>query len=225
MSWLFSRVLVEESLRLNFSDTESSALLSGMPTAQAYWSRGRQTDRYDLSQFGMTCERLTEDLGAELLTSFRAAFPARHTAAHLEAARWLTISGRKCDGSWQMSLPGSYSPRTSADARSIERPTTSKRWATPSAACLLPRRTWVLTTFGRDIGYLHTPTVAANYCAPSMQKHACARSFLRVFGKVSRQAHEYLMGWPAGWTALEPLAMDRFQVWRRQHSPRLPQSL
>jgi hypothetical protein len=53
MSWLFSRALVEESLAANFSEAESSALLSGMPTAQAYWSRGKQTDAYDLSQFGM----------------------------------------------------------------------------------------------------------------------------------------------------------------------------
>ncbi len=29
---------------------------------------------------------------------------------------------------------------------------------------------------------------------------------------------EWLMGWPIGWTALEPLAMDRFREWQRQHS-------
>jgi DNA (cytosine-5)-methyltransferase 1 len=28
---------------------------------------------------------------------------------------------------------------------------------------------------------------------------------------------EWLMGWPLGWTALEPLAMDRFQQWLRLH--------
>lgn len=28
---------------------------------------------------------------------------------------------------------------------------------------------------------------------------------------------EWLMGWPIGWTALQPLAMDRFREWQRQH--------
>lgn len=28
---------------------------------------------------------------------------------------------------------------------------------------------------------------------------------------------EWLMGWPMGWTAIEPLEMDRYQQWRRQH--------
>jgi hypothetical protein len=29
---------------------------------------------------------------------------------------------------------------------------------------------------------------------------------------------EWLMGWPIGWTALQPLAMDKFREWRQQHS-------
>jgi hypothetical protein len=28
---------------------------------------------------------------------------------------------------------------------------------------------------------------------------------------------EWLMGWPIGWTALPPLATDRFRAWLRQH--------
>ncbi len=28
---------------------------------------------------------------------------------------------------------------------------------------------------------------------------------------------EYLMGWPIGWTALEPLGMDRFRLWLQRH--------
>jgi hypothetical protein len=28
---------------------------------------------------------------------------------------------------------------------------------------------------------------------------------------------EWLMGWPMGWTALEPLAMDRFRQWLNWH--------
>jgi hypothetical protein len=28
---------------------------------------------------------------------------------------------------------------------------------------------------------------------------------------------DWLMGWPIGWSALAPLAMDRFQQWRQWH--------
>ncbi len=36
---------------------------------------------------------------------------------------------------------------------------------------------------------------------------------------------EWLMGWPIGWTDLRPLATDKFQEWRQQHSPRSQQKL
>jgi hypothetical protein len=38
-----------------------------------------------------------------------------------------------------------------------------------------------------------------------------------VTGQLNPTWVEWLMGWPIGWTDLEPLAMDRFQEWLRQH--------
>lgn len=219
MSWLFSRALVEESLRANFSEIESSALLSGIPAAQAYWSRGKQTDPYDLSQFGMTCERLTEDLGAETLTLFLAGFRARSTAAHLAGAAWQKTSGRNSSGSWQMPLQGLSLPRTSHAKPSTPQQTTSRRWVTPSAALPYPRQTWVRTTFGSGTGFLHTPTHTANYACASMQKWPNCREFVRVFGKPSPTNHEWLMDRPIGWTDLKPLETGRFHAWRQQHLP------
>ncbi|SEN19408.1 hypothetical protein SAMN04487857_111135 [Pseudomonas sp. ok272] len=40
-------------------------------------------------------------------------------------------------------------------------------------------------------------------------------------GQLNPQWVEWLMGWPIGWTELGPLAMDRFQEWRQQHSSSL----
>jgi len=37
-------------------------------------------------------------------------------------------------------------------------------------------------------------------------------------GKLNPDWVEWLMGWPIGWTDLQPLGMDRFQQWLRQHS-------
>jgi hypothetical protein len=38
-------------------------------------------------------------------------------------------------------------------------------------------------------------------------------------GRLSPEFVEWLMGWPIGHTASEPVAMDRFREWLRQHSP------
>lgn len=41
-----------------------------------------------------------------------------------------------------------------------------------------------------------------------------------VGGKLNPTWVEWLMGWPSGWTALEPLETGRFRKWRDEFSPR-----
>lgn len=36
-------------------------------------------------------------------------------------------------------------------------------------------------------------------------------------GQLNPDWVEWLMGWPIGWTALQPLAMDKFREWQQQH--------
>jgi hypothetical protein len=36
-------------------------------------------------------------------------------------------------------------------------------------------------------------------------------------GKLNPMWVEWLMGWPLGWTDLNPLEMDKFQKWQEQH--------
>lgn len=38
-------------------------------------------------------------------------------------------------------------------------------------------------------------------------------------GQLNPDWVEWLMGWPAGWTDLKPLEMDKFREWQQQHSP------
>lgn len=211
MSWLFSLALVEAFSEANCSDGARSALSSGTPTPRAFLSPDRMTDFSRLSRFGMTFGPLTDALGVELLTWFLAASRAKRSAPPPEVLTTRKTFGRKCGESWQMSLPGVSLPRTLRKGQSITRPTTSKRWVIAREPFPFPRATWVLTTFGRDIGYLHTPTATGNYCAPSMQKWPSCRNYRAVFGEVTPESHEYLMGWPAGWTALQPLEMDKSQ--------------
>lgn len=221
MSWLFSRALVEEYSGASCSAGARSALSSGSPTPRAFLPPDRMTAFSRPSRYGMTFGPLTDDLGAELLTWFLVDSHVRRSAPPPEALTTRKTFGRKCGESWQMSLPGVSLPRTLRKEQLTTRPTTAKRWVTRPAHLPYPRRTWVATTFGLGIGYLHTPTATGNYCAPSMQKWPSARAFTKVFGAVSPESHEYLMGWPAGWSGLEPLETDKSHALQPKHSESL----
>ena len=73
----FSQALAAESLVGNYWDGEQSAPLSVMPTAQPFWRNDKPMDVLSRSPFGLTWKPLTDTRGEELLTWFRAGFPAR----------------------------------------------------------------------------------------------------------------------------------------------------
>ena len=77
MSWLFSRVLVEEYLGDTSLDGEQSVQSNGNHTQQAYCAPDKMTKFSRLSRFGMTYKPLTESRGEELLTLYRAGFHAK----------------------------------------------------------------------------------------------------------------------------------------------------
>ena len=217
MSWLFSQELVEAYLGENFSDGEQSVPLNGNHTQQAYCAPDKMTKFSKLSRFGMTFKPLTEQDGEELLTLYLAGFHAKPIPQQRLDAIQQTTYGLRCGESWQMSLPGTFLPKTSVELQLTKRQTTANRWVTKPEQFPYQRKTWVQTTFGKDFGYLHTPTTIANFCAPSMQKHAGCRNWVTVFGKVTPEAQEYLMGWPQGWTELRQLETDKYQLWQQQH--------
>jgi hypothetical protein len=100
MSWLFSQALVEEYLADTSLDGEQFAQSNGKPTQQAYCAPDKMTDFSRLSRYGMTYKPLTESLGEELLTSFRAVFPAK-TSAQLEKERELMENEAECGDTWR----------------------------------------------------------------------------------------------------------------------------
>jgi len=217
VSWHFSRELVEAYSQANCLDGEQFAPLKSTTTQGAYCWRDSETECLDLFQFGMTSEPSTQNLGAELLTWYRAGFRASRFQVQHVAGTQQSIYGRKCSESLVNLNHHSSLRKTSQSLRSTTRPMTLNRWVIKSAASIFPRRTWVQTTFGDDTGYLHTPTSTANYSAPYMMRWAACREFVRVFGAPHPINAEWMMGWPIGWTDLSPLAMDRFQQWRREH--------
>lgn len=74
-------------------------------------------------------------------------------------------------------------------------------------------------------GMWPTPTVCGNY----NRKGASARSgdglATAVGGTLSVDWTEWLMGWPIGWTACEPLETDKFRQWLRSHGEPSPHLL
>ena len=224
MSWHFSQALVEDCLPATCLALERSALSNTTSMPSGYSCNAKTTSCSTPSRSGMTFERLTAGHGEELLTSYLEGFPARPSARPLLDATTLRTFGRRCGESWQMSLPGLSSPKTSRLKQSKWPPRISGLWVTKPKPFPYQRRTWVLTTFGSDTGYLHTPTTKANYCANSMQKWPAAREFTRVFGRPTPEVHEWLMGWPIGWTDIKPLEMDKWLSWLRSHSSCLQSS-
>ena len=103
MSWLFSRVLVEEFLGESYSDGKPSVQLSGSHTQQAYLSQDKMTDFSRLFRFGMTFKPLTENLGEELLTLYLEGFHAK-TSAQQGEEQELTESDPECGEKWRGSF-------------------------------------------------------------------------------------------------------------------------
>lgn len=222
MSWHCLLEMAEESSPLTCLGSGLYVPSSGESTVGECLSSGNKMGACNASRSGTTSGHSMGSHGEDALTSYLAGFPVRSKALpRLDETMRMTF-GRRCGESWQMQLPGLCLRRTSAPERSSERLPTAARWVTKPTSLPLARRTWVLTTFGSDIGFLHTPTTKANYAAPSMQKWPSARAFVTVFGRPSPENHEWLMGWPDGWSDTSPLEMDSFRSWLHQHFAFLP---
>jgi hypothetical protein len=103
MSWLFSQALAVECSQGTCSAGEPYAQLNVMPTPHPFWLKDKTMESSDHSRFGPTSRVLTESHGAELLTSFLSAFPAR-TLVEQAQAQELTVL--EADFGWK--VPGSF---------------------------------------------------------------------------------------------------------------------
>jgi len=121
MSFIFSRALVEASLQVNCSAVDAYAPLNLIPTPRPSLSLGKTTVPFLRSRFGMTFEPLTEDLGAELLMSWLADFPAK-TSVQPAPETALTESEADSGQKWQ----GSFAKFDRAESK----------WRTPQCSLL-----------------------------------------------------------------------------------------
>jgi hypothetical protein len=242
MSWLFSRVLVEEYLEENFSDGEQSVPLNGNPIQQAYCAPDKMTDFSRLSRFGMIYKPLTENLGEELLTLFRAGFHAK-TSQQPGKAQELTENDQECGVKWRGSFT-KYDPDMRlwkthqclllGDLEPFLE--TWPQWGLMRDGECWEQRTLEQSIRGTEYGsLLPTPDtvnrdnkkVLFNKNAPSQSGRSLAtyaRTFpnqvseeIKIGGSLNPTWVEWLMGWPLGWTDLKPLETGKSPCVQQQH--------
>lgn len=169
MSYIFSRALVEEFSQVNCSGIDAFAPLNLIPTPKPSSLPGRTMEHFRRSRFGMMFGLSTDDLGAELLTSWQEAFHAR-TSQPQDAGTGLTASaagsGRKWLGSLARFDRATSSWRTAQ--RSLlggwsEYSETWPRWGSMRNGECWERMTAVPHTSEKESGLWPTPTVCGNY--------------------------------------------------------------
>jgi hypothetical protein len=107
----FLLALAEGYLPTFYSDTSPSVQLSGMDIASKSYQHGKKTVTFHGFQSLEMSKPLMDDLGEELLTLFRAGFPAK-TSQQPEKAQESMENDQECGATWQGSL-AKYDPDTS----------------------------------------------------------------------------------------------------------------
>src|SRR6185312_6930447 len=155
-----------------------------------------------------------------LRTWLRAGFHASHSATPHEAEMSPKTSGRGCSVSY-LRLGRHMSSRKTSRGRvayGLESGAILKPRDTESAGrFVLDRPTWAAQILVHGSGWLPRPTRTANQCSPSMMKHPGCRNLLALApgGVLTPALWEWQMGWPIGWTGLQPLETVKFQQWLR----------
>jgi len=230
MSWLFSQALVAEYSAGCSSDGEQFAPSNTTSTPAMFLSHGKMTDALNLSRFGMTCEPLTENLGAALLMSFQAASHAK-TFQTLESGQESTENeadcGEKCLESFAKYDPDSYSWKTVQLFLFGGLSEFSGTW--PQSGTIRNMKSFqrvplVRHIHGNECGLFPTPTKSFSEGNGKINNgnHDTVRGFREKipnsFGRtMNADWIEWLMGWPVRWSALNESAMDKFQQWQQRH--------
>ena len=232
MSWLYSRVLVEDSSVDISLDGEQCALWSGTHMPRASWLPVKMTESCLLSRSGMMYKPLTDDLGEELLMSYLEGFHAKISQV-LEKEPALTESEAECGDTWQESLakydPSSCSWKTAHCLFQEDLPESSvilPKWGMMQDGECWERTMSEPLTKDNESGLWPTPQ-RVDYKGTSRDsafQQRAAQYNLWSMGQREHStiypnptAYEAIMGWPMQWTELKSLEMDKFQQWLDSH--------
>lgn len=235
MSWLFSQALVAAYSADTCSDGEPYAQWSVMPTPQGFWRNDKMMEPSNLSRFGPKLRLLTADHGEAVLMSFLAAFPVRTSVLpeRVPASRESDQdSGPKWRGWYARYDPATCSWRTAQRSLVEDWETYSETWprsgmTVAGHAYLLPNA--AAFTYATESGFM-VPTPGKNESKGARRNRYSGSPEFRgtKMSEALRTCEtdpiyatpclcETVMMWPLQWTVFQPLAMDKFQLWQRQH--------
>lgn len=242
MSWLFSQALVAAYSEANSSDGALSAPLKSTPTPQAYLWRDKTTDAWTRFPSGMTCEPLTADRGAAVLTWFLEGFPVRTSALpekEPESKDPAVGFGLKWPESFARWDRASSSWRTRQLWLSEDLAQSLETW--PHWGMMHDWECWVLDTqegVADEIGSGYLPAPCASdgthhgkekYISSCRQKRRLkgasppTERITYVYyeagipSKYFPEISEGMMSWPHAWTDLRPLGTGKMQTWLDSH--------
>ena len=225
MSWHYLRVEEEDSLQDICLDGEPCVPLKSKITHAEFYCKGKLMDSYLDSLSGMTSEHLMGNPGQEKSMSSVVDFLAK-TSVLQEKEMDLTEKdqdfGKKCFASFakydqnscswktlQISLLGDLEPFLE----------TWPRWGLMQDGECSELETLAQNTRETESGLWPTPTTptgGGNVGGSGAYRNAIKRG-THIPHSINPNLYEWLMGWPIGWTALEPLVMGKSQFVQQQH--------
>jgi hypothetical protein len=238
MSWHYLQGQAAASWAGSYSDGVPDALSKLIPMPAPCCSHGSATGCSSPSRSGMTCARSMADRGEARSISSRAVSlaktsrapgpasaspaPDRGSGASLLASlarfdlvtrSWKTVQTSFLEGSTSCSV-------------------TWPRWGLMRAGACWELATPVPRIRGIESGFWPTPGASMGdkgWPIPRVWRsqrssralHERVRAEMASHGTIPRpRRFEWLMGWPIGWTELEPLETGRFLEWLLSHSRR-----
>lgn len=235
MSWHYLPELAAEYSAGTCLDGDVSAQSSTTSTQETCCSQGSKTGACQNSQFGTTCEHLTESPGEAWLTLYREDFRAK---TFLQPEKEPESKAQEVDygKKWhELSVKYDRSMRSWKTHRCLfdedlpQSSVTLPKWGMMQSGVLFRLRTAERVTKEKGCGFWHpTPTASDHKGATDKSLAKKGVSYLRYWlhANFSRGASttypspgfaEAVNGFPIGWSAQEPLEMHKFQSWQQQH--------
>ena len=229
MSWHFSAALVAEYLEASSSDGTQSPPWSSLPFAPDDSCSAKMKDTSHRSPFGTMFVPSMDTLGTELLTWFlegsraKTYQPPEREPGFLEndlacGAKWHGSFARLSqNGSWLKTAPFLFLEDSEPFLE------TWPKWGTMRNGECWERMTPEPRTKGREFGSWATPQASdcrrvVSTFGSTLRNKKDVPELGTSAGWLNPELSEWLMGWPEGWTACEPLGTDKFQQWRQWHS-------
>jgi len=219
MSWHYLREVEGEYLQDICSGGEQCVPLKSKITHAGFYCNGKLMDSYLDSLSGMTFALLMENPGEEKSTSSAVDFHVKISVQQEKESESMESdqdSGKKCFASFAKWDQDSYlwkTPQTSLLGDLEQFSETWPQWGLMQDGECLEQVMLGPNTRGTESGLWPTPTTptgGGNVGGSGAYRNAILRG-THIPRSINPNLYEWLMGWPQGWTALEPLEMDKSQ--------------